>query len=90
MKKVDLGHGVYTHSGTIDLDLVCVHGRIGHQDLGILNPFGLAYSYPLVQNEALVQEGLLQASFLSGAGLTGHNAKQQCWHVGAVLFVVME
>jgi len=45
---VDLGHGVHAHSGTIDLDLVCVHGRVSHQDLGILNPFGLAYSYPLV------------------------------------------
>ncbi len=47
-KKVDLGHGVHAHSSTIDLDLIGVHGCVGHQDLGILNPFGLAYSYPLV------------------------------------------
>lgn len=66
---MNLGHGIHTHSSTIDLDLVSIHSCVGHQDLGILNPFGLAYSYSLVKNEALIQEGLLQMSFLSKAGL---------------------
>ena len=45
---MNLGHGVHAHSSTIDLDLVGVHGRVGHQDLGILNSFRLAYSNSLV------------------------------------------
>ena len=43
-----LGHGVNAHSCSVDLDLVSVHGGVGHQDLGILYFLGLPNSYPLV------------------------------------------
>ena len=49
----DLGHALGLHPRAVDLDLVRVHGRVGHQDLGILDPLGLPHADLLVQNEAL-------------------------------------
>ena len=36
-----LGHGVHAHTGAVDLHLVCVHGSVGHQNLGVLDALGL-------------------------------------------------
>jgi hypothetical protein len=38
-----LAQCVHTHSSTINLDLVRVHGRVGNQNLGILNSLGLRF-----------------------------------------------
>ncbi len=54
-----LGHGVYSDTGTVDLDLVGVHGGVGHQDLGILYPVWLPDPNALVQNVALIHERFL-------------------------------
>ena len=51
-----LGHRVNTHSGSIDLDFVGVHGRVGNQDFRILYPLGLPNSNPLVKDESLIKE----------------------------------
>lgn len=44
-KLCDLSHRVYFDSGTEHLNLVCVHGSIGNEDVGILYTFRLVYSY---------------------------------------------
>lgn len=52
-------HGIHTYTCPIDLDFVCVHRCVGHQDLCILYPLGLPHSNLLIQDEALIQEGIL-------------------------------
>ena len=47
-------HGVHTHAGAVDLDLVGVHGCVGHQDAGILDALGLPHPDALVKDEALI------------------------------------
>lgn len=36
-----LAHGIHAHARAVDLDLVGVHGRVGHQDACVLNALGL-------------------------------------------------
>ena len=55
-----LVNGVDADAGAVDLDLIRVHGRVCHQDLGLLYPLGLADADGLFQDEALVQVRLLQ------------------------------
>lgn len=38
------------------LDLVCVHAGVGDEDVGVLDPFGLVHSDPLVQQEACEEQ----------------------------------
>ena len=59
-------HGVHTHTGSVDLDLVSVHCGVRHQDLCILDALRLADADLLVQNETLVQEGVLSAERMEG------------------------
>lgn len=53
-------HGVHAHAGAVDLDLVGVHGSVRDKDVGVLDALGLPHANAFVQNEALVQERLLQ------------------------------
>ena len=64
-----LSHGVDTYTGPIDLDFVSVHGSVGHQDVDFFQALGLPHANLLVQDEALVQERLLQAGL--GRKVTG-------------------
>ena len=52
-------HGIDTDACPIDLDFVCVHRCVGHQDLCILYPLGLPHSNLFIQDETLIQEGIL-------------------------------
>lgn len=54
-----LFNGIDPDTGSVDLDLICVHGRVGHQDLGVLYPLGLAHTNGFLQDEALIQIGFL-------------------------------
>lgn len=38
------------------LDLVCVHAGVGDEDVGVLDPFGLVHSDPLVQQKACEEQ----------------------------------
>ena len=58
--KAYLLHGIDTDTCPIDLDFVCVHCCVGHQDLCILYPLGLPHSNLLIQDEALIQKGILK------------------------------
>mmetsp|Transcript_10347 Transcript_10347/g.29491 ORF Transcript_10347/g.29491 Transcript_10347/m.29491 type:complete len:232 (-) Transcript_10347:266-961(-) len=58
----DLLHGLGADAGSIDFDLVGVHGGVGHQDLGVLDALGLPDANLLVKDEALVKKGLLEGS----------------------------
>ena len=48
----DLCDVLHAHARPEDLDLVCVHGGVGDQDLGVLDPLGLVGAGGLVQDEA--------------------------------------
>mmetsp|Transcript_36275 Transcript_36275/g.75690 ORF Transcript_36275/g.75690 Transcript_36275/m.75690 type:complete len:370 (-) Transcript_36275:593-1702(-) len=68
---LDLRHGfqgVHLHPGTIDLDFVRVHLTVCHQNLAIFEQLLMANTNPLLQDEALLQEGVLQG----GARLFQH------------------
>ena len=52
-------HGIHPHTRPIDLDLVSVHGSVGDQDLGVLYALGLPHADLFVQDEAFIQERLL-------------------------------
>ena len=58
-RAVYLLHGVHPHPRPIDLDLVCVHGGVGDQDLGVLYALRLPHANLLVQDEAFIQERVL-------------------------------
>mmetsp|Transcript_6458 Transcript_6458/g.17792 ORF Transcript_6458/g.17792 Transcript_6458/m.17792 type:complete len:494 (-) Transcript_6458:201-1682(-) len=53
-----LGHAVDLDAAAEDLDLVRVHARVGHHDLGALDALGLAHADALLQQVALLQEGV--------------------------------
>lgn len=59
-RHTHLGHGVHLDTGTINLDLVGVHRRVGHQDLGVFDALGLPHADLLVQDKALVQKRFTQ------------------------------
>mmetsp|Transcript_35657 Transcript_35657/g.70928 ORF Transcript_35657/g.70928 Transcript_35657/m.70928 type:complete len:377 (+) Transcript_35657:433-1563(+) len=62
LERVDL------HAGAVNLDLVCVHLAIRHQHLAILDDLRHADADLLLEDEALLEEGILQG----GAGLFDH------------------
>ena len=55
----DFRHRVHAHARAVDLDLVGVHRRVGHEDLCVGHGLGLADADALVEDEALVEVRLL-------------------------------
>eukprot|EP00963_Diacronema_lutheri_P005338 scaffold416_cov329-Pavlova_lutheri.AAC.6 len=49
-------------SCAIELELVGVHGGVGDQYLGVFHPFGLSDPRLLVQQEPVIEEGVLEAT----------------------------
>lgn len=56
--------------GVSHLDLVCVHGSVGDQDLGVLQPLRLVHSDLLVQQETWEDSQKRQTSQLSNQSET--------------------
>merc|ERR1711862_865022 len=52
--------GVHLHTGSIDLDLVCVHLAVCNQDLAILESLWLSNTNLLLKDKPLLQERVLQ------------------------------
>jgi hypothetical protein len=57
-----LRHRVDAHARAVDLDLVRVHRRVRHEDLGVLDAPRLADADRLVEDEPLVQERVRQGA----------------------------